>query len=362
MIETLHWDRDYDIGDKNVHAEVVDATQVPSGAIDVTVRTSCPAPDGETHHQTNSTTLTDPRGGQQLEGFMRGCADWLRKLLWEQPRVMFFAAELETSGGTWINLTCTFNIQQPFTLMDRIWVEGAGLPQVGTFVPHEKQGITLPIHRARLRFGKRTFETDVLPVRTSLSCAIGSNLVLQAAGENSRFLYDLFMTDIVRALAGAARAKERTVLILGSYKDEGRERLKQIRGALQALRFEGVILDDFADIQQQSLFEKMLMFGSLARFLICDESVASGHLIELKACADIGFVTAILRARGRPVTWMNSDIAAERTYMKIIPYQDDNQIPDAVRDAVTWAEGKVDERRIYYNKEYPWRNPNRQLG
>jgi hypothetical protein len=238
MIEGLHWKCEYEIGDRKICAEVIDAKNALTGAIEVTVRTSCEAPDGKVHHQTNSITLTDPSGGQQLEGFMRGCAEWLKKLLWEEPQIRFFIAELEKPGGGWVNLTCTFNIQQPFTLIDRIWVEGAGLPQVGTFIPPENPGIAFPVYRARLRFGKRIFETEVLAVNVNLACMLGSNLVLQAAGGNSRFLYDLFMTDIVRALVGVARSKERTVLILGSY-ERGGDRLKGIRRSLEDVGFDG---------------------------------------------------------------------------------------------------------------------------
>jgi hypothetical protein len=121
------------------------------------------------------------------------------------------------------------------------------------------------------------------------------------------------------------------------------------------------MLKDFVDIPQQSRFEKMLMFGSLARFIICDESAASGHLIELKACSDIGFVTAILRNQGKPVTWMNSDIAAERTYLKIFSYEDDSDMTVLVKEAVGWADKKVGERSNYYNEQYPWRNKNARL-
>lgn len=360
MIEHLRWKREYQIGDRRVCAEVIDANQAPTGAIEVTISTSCDAPDGKVHHQTNPTTLSDPSGGQHLEAFMLGCAEWLKKLLWEEPEIRFFVAQMEKPDGGWMNLTCTFNIQQPFTLIDRIWVEGAKLPLVGSFVPPENPNIAFPVHRARLRFGKRIFETDVVAVNVSLSCVIGSNLVLQAAGANSRFLYDLFMTDIVRALVGAARSKERTVLILGSY-EAGGERLKGLRRSLEELGFEGVMLKDFVDIPQQSLFEKMLMFGALARFIVCDEPVASGHLIELKACADIGFVTAILRAQGKPVTWMNSDIAEERTYLKIFPYENDSEMSILLKEAVEWAEAKVSDRSSYYNEQYPWRNKNVRL-
>ena len=181
-IEALRWKREYEIGDQRVYAEVIDSQPVPNGAIEATVDASCEAPDGKVHHQTNSITLTDPSGGQQLEVFMRGCAEWLKKLLWEKPRIIFFVAQMEKSDGSWVNLTCSFNIQQPFTSIGRIWVEGAGLPQIGSFIPPENPGIAFPVHRARMRFGKRIFETEVVAVNSGTSCVIGSNLVLKAAG------------------------------------------------------------------------------------------------------------------------------------------------------------------------------------
>lgn len=355
-------ERAYQINGREVHAKVLQAKEVASGAIEVLVQTSCPAPDGNVHHQTNATTLTDVNGGIQLESFMYGCAEWLQKLLWEKPRIMMFVAKLLKPDGTPINLTCEFDITQPHTFIDPTVAQIAGLPREGTFRPSGNPTITFPTYRACLIWGKRQFETEVIAANVNTLCMIGSNLVLQAVGERREILYDLFLTDVVRALGNAARSKERTILILGSYSTEGREKLSTIKSILDGMNLEGVVLSDFADIHQQSLFEKMLMFGSLSRFIICDESVASGHLIELKACADIGFVTAILRNHGKPVTWMNADIAAERTYMQIFSYDADDDLPRRVREAVDWAQKKVGERAAYYNKEYPWRNPNVRLG
>src|SRR6185503_2289475 len=98
------------------------------------------------------------------------------------------------------------------------------------------------------------------------------------------------------------------------------------------------------------------------RVSICDDSFVSGHLIALKACADIGFVTAILRYQGQPVTWMNSDIAADRAYLKVFGYDSDDDLQSTVESAVRWARQKVIDRAEFYNREYPWRNPNLQLG
>jgi hypothetical protein len=248
MIEALHWQREYIFDNQKVQAEVVDAKLVSSGAIEVTVKTSCPTREGEIRHQNSSTTLTDPAGGQQLEQFMYGCADWLKKLTWEQPQVMLFAVSSEGADGTRLNLTSTFNIHQPYTTIDPLYLAAAGLHQIGVFIPPENRNVAFPVYRTRLWFGKRMFETDVVAVTTGSCCVIGSDLILKAAGENSRFLYDLFMTDTVRALGSAARSKQRAVLILGSYGETGRERLSQIRHALEELTLEGIVLDDFIDI------------------------------------------------------------------------------------------------------------------
>lgn len=361
MDQGLRWERVYNVNGSEVHAAVIDVRNVPSGAVELTVRTSCKGKGGEIHHQTNEITLTDLSGGPQLENFMRSCSEWLQKLLWEQPRILMFLAQLEKEDGTYMNLTSSFNIRQPVTFIDPIIAELAGLPQVGTFHPPENIGISLPVYRAKLRFGKQAFETNVVAANVNMSCLIGSDLVIQAIGERTEFLYDLFLPDVIRAVFSAARSKERTVLILGSYSQGGRSQLEEIRTVLREMGFEGIIVDDFKDIHQQSLYEKTLMLGSLARFVVCDEIVASGHLIELKACADIGFVTAILRNEGKPVTWMNSDIAAERTYMKIFSYCDNQPLREQVREAVRWCQQKVTERADFYNQHYPWRNKHVQL-
>jgi len=348
-------ERTFQFDGKEVSARVIDSKPLQSGAVEVTVQTSCLHPDGQIHHQTNTFTLTDPLGGMQLETAMCSYAEWLYKLCWKQPRIIMFVGRLRKMDGEAINLTCGFNVTQPRTTIDPFVIEVAGLPQVGIFRPPENRTIQLPVHRAVIDFGKREFAVDAVAASTGSMCVIGADLILNAVRDRPELLFDLFLTDLVRALGGAARAKQRTVLVLGSYKDEGRKKLAIIRNALEKGGLEAVILEDFADIHQQSIFEKMLMFGSLARFIVCDESESSGHLIELKACAEIGFVTALLRPGGKSPTWMNADIAHDRAYMKAIAYESDEDLSAKVLEAVQWAENKIKERTDYYNGEYPWR-------
>lgn len=350
-------ERRYQFEGKEVNARVIESKGLPSGAVEVTVQTSCAHPDGKTHYQTNTFTLTDPSGGPQLEAVMYGCAEWLYKLFWKQVQIVKFITRLQKAGGGFINLTCAFNAAQQRTTIAPWVAEIGGLPQVGVFRPPENQAIRLPVYRATIEFGKKNFQIDAVAATSGSGsmCIIGADLILNAVEDRPELLFDLFFTDIVRALSSAARAKQRTVLVLGSYKDEGRKKLAIIRDALEKNDLEAVTLDDFADIHQQSLFEKMLMFGSLARFIVCDESEASGHLVELKACADIGFVTALFRPGGKAPTWMNADIARNHVYIKVLAYESDEDLALKVVEAINWAEAKVKERGEHYNKEYPWR-------
>jgi hypothetical protein len=153
MIDGLRWRRDYIIDGEQVYAEVIEAEKLPSGAIQATVRTACDAPDSQVHYQTNTITLTNPSGEPQLETFMQTCASWLKKLNWDNPRVLLFVAKLLKADGDYMNLTCSFNIGQPLTFIHPTWVELAGLPRTGTFVPLENTAIAFPLHRANLCLG-----------------------------------------------------------------------------------------------------------------------------------------------------------------------------------------------------------------
>jgi hypothetical protein len=60
-------ERTFQFDGKEVGAKVIEWKPLHSGAVEVTVQTSCPHRDGQIHHQTNTFTLTDPSGGMQLE-------------------------------------------------------------------------------------------------------------------------------------------------------------------------------------------------------------------------------------------------------------------------------------------------------
>jgi hypothetical protein len=46
------------------------------------------------------------------------------------------------------------------------------------------------------------------------------------------------------------------------------------------------------------------MLASNSRFVICDNTVSSGHIDELRICATNRFVIAIVQEEGKGATWM----------------------------------------------------------
>ncbi|MBI2999183.1 MAG: hypothetical protein HYY46_12185 [Deltaproteobacteria bacterium] len=74
--------------------------------------------------------------------------------------------------------------------------------------------------------------------------------------------------------------KEKTVLVLGDYGNEGRKRLEEIKGALVQLGYAPLLLDEIPDDLHYDLQQKAVAVGSVARFVVIDDSSKSGHLVE----------------------------------------------------------------------------------
>jgi hypothetical protein len=336
-------------------SKVISVEHLEEGGDRLTVDTWCEGPDGLISHQSNTSTFFDLNDHIKLEAWLRNCAEWLVKLKWERPKIVKYLAQLLKVDGGAVNLLCDLNIEQPLTIVAPMFVEACGLPLTTYAIPPENRSARVPVHRAKFRFGRKEFEVDVLSVDMGVPGVIGRDLVLAALGANPEYIWDVFCSDAARVLRHASFAKQGTVLLLGSYSQPNRERLQVIRSEIGKSGFDAVLLSDFADIEYQSLPQKMLFLGSVARFVICDEFCASGHLVELQACADHKFVTALLRKDGKSPTWMNEDIAHGRDYMRVFPYSLDDELLESVKNATEWANLRVKDLAAYYNSLYPWR-------
>ncbi len=152
-----------------------------------------------------------------------------------------------------------------------------------------------------------------------------------------------------------ATKKKNTVLVLGDYDDEGMERLLNIQCALQQLGYEPLLVKDVPDSFFYDVGQKVTALGSIARFVVIDDTSKSGHLYEVRICEDNNWVTVLLRAGGRGASWMTagasykSNVVLEQAYTPSSPGA-------AVAEASNWAEAKLKELQRLFNSTYPWRN------
>lgn len=131
-----------------------------------------------------------------------------------------------------------------------------------------------------------------------------------------------------------------------------------IRAALKRNGLVGIVLDEYSDIEEQDLTEKMVTFASLSKFVLADDIAPSGHIQELKICQDLRFVTAVLRLGGRSSTMMQADLTGDLKYMKEFAYQAEADLSETVTAAADWARSAIFERSKRLNRLYSdWRSP-----
>ena len=215
--------------------------------------------------------------------------------------------------------------------------------------------INIPLFSARIQFDQFDVSANILPTEMQIPCVLGGEFFQIALAEKPYLIYDLLSRDHFRTLSNIARCKKRQVLIAGKY-GEHLPRLERIRKVLSEFNLVGILLADLPDIEEQSLAEKMVTFASIARFVICDDLVPSGHINELDICSERRFTTTILRLNGRAATAMQADIADNVSFMKAIEYDSDDFLEEAVREAVEWAQETVTLRSRNFNRKYEWRS------
>lgn len=149
--------------------------------------------------------------------------------------------------------------------------------------------------------------------------------------------------------------RKNCVLVIGNDTDkDSLLRLQRIQDKLRSLNYEGILLKDYPDIQEQTIEEKLNLFGSIARFIICENSFYSGHIDELSICARNRFVTVIIQETGRYTTYLQMCYPMDFSFIKKIEYVPD-LLEDSVAKAVHIAESLVIKRKRALNKEYKYR-------
>ncbi|HXJ18062.1 MAG TPA: hypothetical protein VNM68_12810, partial [Candidatus Polarisedimenticolia bacterium] len=140
--------------------------------------------------------------------------------------------------------------------------------------------------------------------------------------------------------------------VIGKY-GENTERLRQVQALASIKGYHAILLKDYEDIQELSLPEKALLFGLLSCFVICDDTVASGHNEELPILANAGFVIAILCPTTGCSSWMHAHFPTSFRNVRVFEYSSD--ISARIQEAILWAEQQAQQVTRDWNELYPWR-------
>jgi hypothetical protein len=148
--------------------------------------------------------------------------------------------------------------------------------------------------------------------------------------------------------------REKTVLLLGDYSDEGQERLDLIANAVKDIGYDPLLIKDVQDFEDYDLSQKVVVIGALSRFVIVDDSSPSGHLMEVEICKNNRWVTVLLHIQGIRASWMSagaaitSNVILEKNYDPLL-------LKETIMEITKWAEDKLGNIKQELNKIYPWR-------
>jgi hypothetical protein len=148
--------------------------------------------------------------------------------------------------------------------------------------------------------------------------------------------------------------KQKNVLVLGDYSTDGLKRLEAICECVLDLGYEPILMKDVPDIFGSDLQQKVGILGSLARFVLIDDSSRSGHLVEVPIAQQNRWLTVLLHAKGERGSFMTAGLP--NTSNVIIEQDFDPSAPRAaIERSIAWAESQLRDLEGRYKGLYPWR-------
>jgi len=161
--------------------------------------------------------------------------------------------------------------------------------------------------------------------------------------------------DLVYKRADSILENSDSVLILG--KDSAGpalDRLKCIAARLEELGYYTYIIKEQPDKAGESVVQKVLRYALSAKFVVIENSEASGHLYEIPHVAKAAeCVTVVLQEEGKGATWMFEDAYAKHRHWQKFTYTE-GELPAAVEHASAWAEKFVGEFAAFQKANLPW--------
>ena len=160
--------------------------------------------------------------------------------------------------------------------------------------------------------------------------------------------------DLVWHRADAILENSDSVLVLGKDTGPALDRLKIISAKLESLGYYTYLIKEQADKAGESIIQKVLRYALSSKFVIIENTEASGHLYEIPHVAKAAeCVTVVLQEDGKGSTWMFEDAYAKHKHWHKVVYQEP-ELENAVEEAAAWAEKFVKEFADYQIATLPW--------
>lgn len=350
----------YLIDSLEVESEIIDIATNEVGATVATIRTACCGRSQLTNHSdygavgdlSSRFLIAQEAMAYQFVKEVRGIA--------QQPGVYQGVRVFMPQRNQWSCLMlAAVDDGLPFTLLQEETIGALCLEPTGAKVDISL-GSSSPqevmTYKAKIRLGDDEYDAFVAPAEMQVPCVLGGDVIGPAKAKSVKDYYRILDSDLDRAYRSSVRSKNSNVLLIGSFKGEDRAHLEAVRDILFAKGYRGVMIDDFADMSDQTLEEKLIFFASICKFVLCVDVSPAGHYIELAACARCGFITAIvLGIAGRSTTAMVADMAIRNPFMRFFgPGGDD--LSSVIEEVVVWASQMSTEKSDKLNKIYGWRS------
>jgi hypothetical protein len=152
-------------------------------------------------------------------------------------------------------------------------------------------------------------------VRWHLNLPRNTEAELVAASIKSAF-------DLVWHRADSILEHSDSVLILGKDSGLALDRLKSIASRLEELGYYTYIIKEQPDRLGESVVQKVLRYAMSSKFVVIENTEASGHLYEIPHVAKAAeCVTVVLQEEGRGATWMFEDAYAKHKHWQKLTYR-----------------------------------------
>jgi hypothetical protein len=137
--------------------------------------------------------------------------------------------------------------------------------------------------------------------------------------------------------------RKKSVVVLGSYKDEHYNELKQVRDIINTKDYRANLISELPGVPDMSNSDKVKNWTTTARFCVLIDRVGGGENNEFEILKSQEKVVAVLRPQsGGSTSMMGHESLVNRNDIEFFEF--DTTPLEVVDEAVTWAESIVNKR------------------